>query len=55
MTSPHDKEVRYDLYCPSCEYYELEEHKDPCCVCLKKFFNEGTDKPVHYKENKKKK
>lgn len=28
------KEVRFDLYCPSCKHEDTAESEDPCCECL---------------------
>ena len=29
-----EKEVRFDLYCSECKFYETSEADPPCCECL---------------------
>ena len=48
----HEKEVRFDLYCPKCEHKDLKETLDPCNDCLARGFNENSKKPVYFKEKK---
>ena len=44
------KEVRYDVYCPKCQYYEKSEAEDPCYECLDQGWNENTHRPIYYEE-----
>lgn len=44
------KEVRFDIYCPKCKYYENKESEDPCWDCLNQGWNEESHKPVYFKE-----
>lgn len=46
----HTKEVRFDQYCKSCEFKDLEETKDPCNDCLNEPCNINSHKPVYWKE-----
>lgn len=45
-----NKEVRFDLFCPTCEYRDREERMDPCNECLETGMNIESSKPVMYKE-----
>lgn len=49
------KEVYFDKYCKTCEYWETEAIKDPCNECLGEPCNLHSHKPVKYKEDPKKK
>ncbi len=44
------KEVRFDLYCKTCKYHDLDESKDPCNDCLNEPSNENSHKPVFWEE-----
>ena len=44
------KEVRFDIYCKKCVYYELPENKYPCWICLEEPVNTNSKKPVNFKE-----
>jgi len=44
------KEVRFDIYCKTCKYYNKEEHEDPCWDCLNEGWNENSNKPIYWKE-----
>ena len=46
----HDKEVRYDLYCCTCQYKDVDQADDPCDECLSTPMNDGSVKPVNYME-----
>lgn len=58
----HDKEVRYDLWCHKCKFYDsmkTEENSDgtialdisnECNDCLNTPSNTDSHKPVHFKE-----
>lgn len=46
------KEVAFALYCPKCEYKELEGYKSPCNECLEVPARPGTNVPEEYKEDK---
>ena len=43
------KEVRYDLYCPTCVHEKLPEDQDPCCDCLTESSRYASHKPVYWK------
>lgn len=45
-----DKEVRYDLYCKSCEFNPLPASDDPCNECLGHPSNEDSKVPVNFKK-----
>lgn len=55
MARVKNMEVRFDKYCDKCKNFKTEEYREPCNSCLTQFFNEGTDKPINFKEDKKKK
>lgn len=44
------KEVKFDEYCPKCQYYNKGEDEDPCWDCLNQGWNEDTHKPLMFKE-----
>ena len=44
------EEVYFDEYCKKCEHKDLKETLDPCNACLAQCWNEGSHKPVYYKE-----
>lgn len=44
------KEVRFDIYCPECQYWEKSEADDPCFDCLNQGWNEDSHKPLKFKE-----
>lgn len=44
-----NKEVRFDVYCKTCEYEKTEETKRPCNECLEEAMREGTYVPLRYK------
>lgn len=44
------KEVRYDIYCKSCEYYPRSASNDPCNECLGTPSNGDSHVPVNYKK-----
>ena len=46
------KEVRFDLWCSTCEHHDKNETDDPCNACLAQGFNVDSTKPVMYKEKK---
>lgn len=45
------KEVDYAEYCNKCVFRNLSESEDPCWDCLSQPVNEGSQKPVRYKED----
>lgn len=49
------KEVRFDVYCKTCEHYNKSEADDPCFDCLDQGWNTNSHKPIFYKEDEKKK
>ena len=54
MSRVKNKEVRFDIYCQKCKHFKKDEFREPCNSCMEEFFNLGTDKPVNFKEDKKK-
>lgn len=46
----NNKEVRFDLYCKTCRYYDLAESEDPCYECLENPVNSYSHKPVNWEE-----
>lgn len=46
----NNKEVRFDLYCETCRYYDLAESEDPCYECLENPVNCYSHKPVNWEE-----
>ena len=50
MDDRNMKEVRFDQYCKSCKYEELDEKFDPCNECLEYGYLENTRKPCKYEE-----
>ena len=47
-----DKEVRFDVYCKSCEHYSKSATDDPCNHCLGNPSNEDSKVPVDFKKAK---
>lgn len=47
-----DKEVYFNQYCRSCEYWNLEDADEPCNECLDNPTNLYSHKPVKWKEKK---
>lgn len=45
------KEVRFDVWCPKCRYYETNEVEDPCNWCLSQGWNVDSTKPINFVEN----
>lgn len=50
MDSNIFREVRFDKYCETCKYKELDEVKDPCNDCLVFGMREESEKPEYYEE-----
>lgn len=44
------KEVRFDIYCKSCEYWTTSASNDPCNDCLGQPSNGDSHVPVYYKK-----
>lgn len=42
------KETRFDIYCKTCKYKDLDEVKDPCNECLAIGMIENTEVPENY-------
>lgn len=53
MDTQMQKEVRFDIWCQSCEHRDVkdEEGKDPCNTCLTTPARIYTTKPINYKES----
>ena len=47
-----NKEVFFDVYCPTCEHCEDEENdmNSPCWDCMEFPVNQDSHKPVNWKE-----
>ena len=43
-----DKIVRFDIYCPLCEYAARGEKYDPCCECLDIGGRVDSERPINY-------
>ena len=50
MDSDIFREVRFDKYCETCKYKDLDEVKDPCNDCLTVGMREETEVPEFYEE-----
>ena len=48
----HTKEVRYDIYCKKCEYWESSASNDPCNECLGTPSNGDSHVPVNFRKAK---
>ncbi len=48
------KIVNFNEYCQKCEYFDLDEYKEPCHECLNNPVNMDSHKPVNFKEKEKK-
>ena len=44
------KEVRFNKYCEKCKHKDVKAYKEPCNECLEHGMNEGSEKPVNFKE-----
>ena len=44
------KEVRFDIYCKSCQFYHASASNDPCNECLGKPDNGDSHVPVLFKK-----
>lgn len=42
------KEVRFDLYCPHCNFKHVDDSEYPCAVCMNHPTNDHTPKPVKF-------
>lgn len=49
------KEVRFDVYCATCERLSNAEDEEPCYSCLAEPVNQYSHKPVKWEESAKKK
>lgn len=45
-------EVDFETYCPKCKYKEFGENTNVCCECLEYGYNENSQKPVNFTEDK---
>ena len=48
----NEKEVFFDVYCPSCKHKDEPETEKPCDECLGHPVNENSHKPCLYEEKK---
>ena len=53
MSNEGFKEVYFDQYCKTCEFWNTKDVEDPCNECLGEPCNLHTHKPVKYKEKEK--
>lgn len=44
------KEVRFDLYCPDCEWRTTDDDEDPCDECLGNPINLYSQKPIKFRK-----
>lgn len=49
MPVNNEFEVKFDIYCKTCEYFGTSEVADPCNYCLSRYVNINSHKPVCYK------
>ena len=50
-TERFQKFVRFDIYCPKCQYTDIKEVDDPCNECLNQPARiDGSRKPICFKE-----
>ena len=42
------KEVYFDEYCKTCEFFNSKEDEEPCAECLNEPVNQYSHKPVKY-------
>lgn len=51
MSSLDTKEVRFDIWCPTCLYFSVDDTmgKDPCNRCLAESARKNTTKPIEHK------
>lgn len=45
-----NKEVRFDIYCPQCKYWEDGKEIFWCDDCLEESMRQGTEKPIKYEK-----
>lgn len=50
MADHQYKEVRFDLYCGTCEHSDKDGNEEPCGRCIDHPFNIDSHKPVKYEE-----
>lgn len=50
MIETLEQEVKFDEYCATCEYANLEESEEPCAECLDNPIKLYSQKPVNWKE-----
>ncbi len=50
MAEIRDVEVRFDIWCKKCKDAKTPEEKDPCNECMDHFYNQGSTKPIYFKE-----
>lgn len=48
-----EQEVRFDLYCPTCEFKDMKMDLVPCTYCMDIPVREAINVPVKYKLNEK--
>lgn len=53
MSDFYMKEVRFDIWCPSCLYYDVDDTrgKEPCNECLTECARKNTTRPRKHKRN----
>ncbi len=44
------KEVRFDLYCKKCRYFDTQDYEEPCNECLENPAMQDSHKPMHFEE-----
>lgn len=53
MSESNEVFVQYEVYCNRCVNKNTPEWEDPCDDCLSCPVNEGSVKPINYKEDPK--
>ena len=50
MSDADYKEVRFDIYCSTCKYKDLDEKFNPCNECLDDHMIPNSCKPIKWEE-----
>ena len=46
----NEVEVDFVTYCQRCTYEKEKETEEPCTICMESPLNDGTSKPILFKE-----
>lgn len=55
MNNDHEKIVRFDIWCPKCSHWLVDEEDMPCAECMCSTVNYESTKPVKFLEKNTKK